>query len=180
MALIKAHGSKKKELQIREPGEKNGKERATKADNTTLCLWTLIKDVIDEENSQASDSTQGELEESQEGSLPERTFSEKGPLNPKLERYRDTTDELTLEEKAHSDEGAAKYYGEDWPPSAPSAPPMVFTVQDDTQMDMQLHKLEFEIKLQKLTNELQELKRVSSAGRSSGPEMHQSPLEKSC
>ena len=57
---------------------------------------------------------------------------------------------------------------------------MVFTVQDDTQMDMQLHKLEFEIKLQKLTNELQELKKiVSSTGRSSDPEMHQSPLERS-
>ena len=45
-------------------------------------------------------------------------------------------------------------------------------------MDMQLHKLEFEIKLQKLTNELQELKRASSAGRSRDPGMHQSPLER--
>ena len=60
-----------------------------------LCLWIFIKDATDEENKQASDSTLGELEESQEGRLPERTFSEKGPLNPKLERYRDTTDELT-------------------------------------------------------------------------------------
>ena len=57
---------------------------------------------------QASDSTQGELEESREGSLTERTFSEKGPLNLKLERYGDVTDELTLEEKVHSDEGAGK------------------------------------------------------------------------
>lgn len=111
--------------------------RATKAD-ITLSLWMLIKDIIDEENSKASDSTQGELVESQEGSLPERTFSEKGPLDPKLER--DTTDELTLEEKSHSDEGAGKY-GEDWPPSVSSALPMVCTVQDDTQMDTQLHKL---------------------------------------
>jgi hypothetical protein len=41
-----------------------------------------------------SDSAQGELEESQEDPLPERTFSEKGPLNPKLEGYRDSNDEL--------------------------------------------------------------------------------------
>ena len=45
-------------------------------------------------------------------------------------------------------------------------------------MDMQLHKLEFEIKLQKLTKELQELKSVSSAGRSSDPAMYHSPLER--
>ena len=88
----------------------------------------LIKDATDEEISQAPDITQGELEESQEGSLPERTSSEKSLLNPNLERYRDTTDELTLEEEAHSDEGAAKYYGEDWPPSAPSALPVASTV----------------------------------------------------
>ena len=50
----------------------------------------------------------------------------------------------------------------------------LWSLQDDTQMEMQLHKLEFEIKLQKLTNELQELKRESSAVRSSEPEMHHS------
>ena len=43
---------------------------------------------------------------------------------------------------------------------------------------MKLHKLEFEIKLQKLTNELQELKRVSSGGRSSDSEIHQLLLER--
>ena len=62
----------------------------------------LTKDIIDEEILQASDSTQGELEEFQEECLPERTFSEKGPLNPKLERYRNTNDELTSEEDAQS------------------------------------------------------------------------------
>jgi hypothetical protein len=36
---------------------------------------------------------------------------------------------------------------------------MVSAVGDDTHMEMQLSKLEFEIKLQELTNELQELKK---------------------
>jgi hypothetical protein len=58
----------------------------TQADNFTLCLWALVKDAIEKEISQGSDSTQTELEESQEECLPERTFSERGPLNPKLER----------------------------------------------------------------------------------------------
>jgi hypothetical protein len=61
----------------------------TQADNFTLCLWVLIKDAIEKEISQMSDSTKTELEESQEECLSERTFSERGPLNPKLERYRD-------------------------------------------------------------------------------------------
>jgi hypothetical protein len=59
------------------------------ADNFTLCLWVLIKDAIEKEISKGSDSTQAELEESQEECLSERTFSERGPLNPKLERNRD-------------------------------------------------------------------------------------------
>ena len=66
----------------------------TQADNSTLCLWSLVKDAIEKEISQGSDSTQTELEESQEECLPERTFSERGPLNPKLEGYRDSNDEL--------------------------------------------------------------------------------------
>jgi hypothetical protein len=37
---------------------------------------------------------------------------------------------------------------------------MAFTAGDAAQMVMQVHKLELEIKLQKLTNELQELKNV--------------------
>ena len=118
-----------------------------------------MKDAIDEETLQASDSAQGGLEESQEDPLPERTFSERGPLNPKLERYRDSDDELTLDKEDHSERGVSKYYDEDWPPCEPSAPPMASTAGDAAQMDMQLSKLEFEIKLQKLTNELQELKK---------------------
>ena len=45
-------------------------------------------------------------------------------------------------------------------------------------MDMQLSKLQFEIKLQKLTNELQELKQVTNTGKKSCSEMYQSPLER--
>ena len=48
---------------------------------------------------------------------------------------------------------------------------MASTIGDATQMDMQPSKLEFEIKLQKLTNELQELKKVSSIGKSSDSEI---------
>ena len=44
---------------------------------------------------------------------------------------------------------------------------MASTIGDATQMDMQLSKLEFEIKLQKLTNELWELKKVSNTGKNS-------------
>ena len=132
--------------------------RNTQADNFIFCLWVLIKDAIDEATSQVSDSAQEELEESQEERLSERTFSEKGPLNPKLERYRDSDDELTLDKEDHSEKGAAKYE-KDWPPCQPSGPPMASTIGDATQMDMQLNRLEFEIKLQKLTNELQELKK---------------------
>ena len=43
---------------------------------------------------------------------------------------------------------------------------MAFTAGDAAQMDMQVHKLELEIKLQKLTNEIQDLTKVSSAGKS--------------
>jgi hypothetical protein len=91
--------------------------------------------------------------------LPERTFSEEGPLNPKLEKYRDSDDERTLDKEDYSEKGAAKYFGEDWPPCEPPAPPMASTIGDATHMDRQLSKLEFEIKLQKLTNELRELKK---------------------
>ena len=55
---------------------------------------------------------------------------------------------------------------------------MASTIGDATQMDMQLSKLEFEIKLQKLTNELWELKRVSHTGENNSSEMYQSPLER--
>ena len=112
--------------------------KATKADNITLCLWTLIKDAIDEGTLKALDIIQGGPEASQEKSLSERTSSGKGPINPKLEKYRDTTDELTLEKEAHLGEGADKYHSEDWPPNAPSVLPMTFIVGDDIQRNMQL------------------------------------------
>ena len=137
----------------------------TQADNFTLCLWVLIKDAIEKEISQMSDSTKTELEESQEECLSERTFSERGPLNPKLERYRDSDDELTLDKEDHSERGAAKYFDEDWPPRKPPPPLLASTLGDATHMDTQLSKLEFEIKWQKLTNELRELKRGQIQGR---------------
>ena len=95
--------------------------KITQADNFTLCLWALIKDAIEKEISKGSDSTQAELEESQEERLSERTFSEKGPLYTKLERYRDSDDELTLDKEDHSEKGATKYLDEDWPPCEPPA-----------------------------------------------------------
>ena len=55
---------------------------------------------------------------------------------------------------------------------------MTSVLGDDIQRDMQLQKLEFEIKLQKLTNELQELKRVSSIRENNDRETLQSPLER--
>ena len=52
---------------------------------------------------------------------------------------------------------------------------MAFTAGDAAQMVMQVHKLELEIKLQKLTNEV---KNVASAGKSNDSEICQSPLER--
>jgi hypothetical protein len=49
---------------------------------------------------------------------------------------------------------------------------------DAPQMDMQVYKLELEIKLQKLTSELQDLKGVSSAGKSNDSEICQLLLER--
>jgi hypothetical protein len=60
----------------------------TQADNSTLCLWSLVKDAIEKEISQGSDSTQAELEESQEEHHSERTFSERGLLNPGINTMR--------------------------------------------------------------------------------------------
>ena len=85
------------------------------------------KVAIEKEISQGSDSTQTELEESQEERLSERTFSERGPLNPKLERYRDSDDELTLDKEDHSEKAATKYFDEDWlscEPPTPLLPPL--------------------------------------------------------
>ena len=116
-------------------------------------------------------SVQEELEELQEEHLSERVSTEKGSLNSKSEKYRDTGDALDPEEEADLEKGAAKYYDENWPPYAHSALPMAFTVRDATQMDMEVYKLELEIKLQKLTNDLKELKKVSGKGKSSNSEI---------
>ena len=123
--------------------------------------------------SQGSDSTQAELDESQEERLSERVFSEKGPLNSKFDRYRDSDDELILDKEDHSERGAAKYFEEDWPSCKYPTPPIASTMGDSIHRDTQLNKLEFEIRLQKLTNELQELKRMSDTGRSNSSEMYQ-------
>jgi hypothetical protein len=102
--------------------------RNTQADNFTLCIWMLVKYAIDEEPSQASsDSTQAEFEETQEKCLPDSSFSEEGPLNPKLERYGDSDDELTLDKEDHSEKAATKYFDEDWlscEPPTPLLPPL--------------------------------------------------------
>jgi hypothetical protein len=58
------------------------------------------------------------------------------------------------------------------------ASPVASTMGDATQRDTQLSKLEFEVRPQKLTNELRELKRMSDTGRSNSSEMYQAPLGK--
>jgi hypothetical protein len=138
----------------------------------------LIKDAIEKVISQQLHSTQVELDESQEEHLSERVFSGKGPVNSKFDRYRDSDDELILDKEVHSERGAAKYSEEDWPPCKSPAPPIDSTVGDATHRDTQLSKLEFEVRLQKLTNELWELKMMSDTGRSNSSEMYQAPLGK--
>ena len=101
----------------------------------------------------------------------EELLSEKGPLNSNFDRYRDSDDELILDKEDHSERGAAKY-SEDWPPCKSLAPPIASMAGDATHRDTQLSKLEFEVRLQKLTNELWELKRMSDTGRSNSSEMY--------
>ena len=112
-----------------------------------------------------------ELDESQEERL-----SEKGPLNSKFDRYRDSDDELILGKEDHPERGAAKYFEEDWSPCKSPTPPITSTMGDATHRDTQLSKLEFEVRLQKLTNQLHERKRMSYTGRSNSSEMYQAPL----
>ena len=59
----------------------------------------------------------------------------------------------------------------------PSVPP-IFSARDTVQMDMQVYKLVLEVKLQKLTNVLQELKGASSTGKGNNSKICQSPLER--
>jgi hypothetical protein len=176
--------SRRKNFGYRNLGKswRSSENQNIQADSITLCLWALIKDTIDnkkdKETSQALANAQVELEELQEEHLSERASSEKGSLNSKSEKYRDTGDELGPEKEADLEKGAAKYYDEDWLPCTPFALPMAFTAEDAAQMDMQVLKLELKNKLQKLTNELQGLKKVSNAGKSSDSEIYQSPQEK--
>ena len=94
-------------------------------------------------------------------------------------KHRDSSDESIVRKKiAHPEKGAIEVHGETWPPVAPSAPPVTLMAEAEIQKDMQLQKLEFEIKLQKLTNELQELKRVSNTREDNNSETRQSPLER--
>jgi hypothetical protein len=154
--------------------EKIGKAlKITQADNFTLCLWVIVKDTIEKVISQGLDGTQAELDEYQEERL-----SEKGPLNSKFDRYRNSDDELILNKTDHSERGATKYSEEYWPPCKSPSPPIASTVGNATHRDKQLSKLEFEVRLQNLTDELLELKRMSDAERSNSSEIHQVALRR--
>ena len=100
--------------------------KITQADNFTLGLWALVNDAIKDVTSLGLDCTQAELVESQEECLSERAFSEKGPLNSKIDKCGNSDDEL-ISNKNHSDRGAAHYFDENWPSCKSSAPPMVPT-----------------------------------------------------
>ena len=60
----------------------------------------------------------------------EERLSEKGPLNPKFDRYSNSDDELILDKEDHSERGAAKYFEEDWPPCKSPDPPTASTMGD--------------------------------------------------
>lgn len=68
--------------------------KITQADNFTLGLWALVNDAIKDVTSLGLDCTQAELVESQEECLSERAFSEKGPLNSKIDKCGNSDDEL--------------------------------------------------------------------------------------
>ena len=74
--------------------------KAAKADNITLCLWTLIKDIIDEGGLEELDIIQ-EIEESQEESLPDWTPAKEAPPHPKAHKRRDSADEPIVKKTAH-------------------------------------------------------------------------------
>ena len=98
--------------------------------------------------------------------------------HPKLQNCGDSADQLIIKKAAHPKKRTAEFHGEEWAPIVPSAPPMTLMAGDEIQRHMQLQKLEFKIKLQKLINELQELKRVSNNRENDDPETCQSPLER--
>lgn len=121
-----------------------------------------------------------------EKSLSESKLDEDRPyklLREALKEIRNTDDKLDPEEETDVEEEAAKYHNQDWPPYELSVLPMAFSVtsaapKDVAQADMQVYKLELEIKLQKLTDELQELKNAPSIGKSNEYVICQSPPER--
>lgn len=108
------------------------------ADPPTFCLWALVKDAIDDSKdrkiSQALATAQEQALECKEERLSEKAPSKAnsvkdGPykaLGAALEDLKLTDDELDPGEEVDLEEAAAKYHNENWPPDAPSAPPMAF------------------------------------------------------
>lgn len=144
-----------------------------------------MKDAIsnNKETSQVLATAQEHLEELQEECLSEKASEKRGTLNSKSQKYRHreielrgTDDDLDPVEEDDLEEEAVKY--EDQPPCVPSTLPMAFNAGDTAQLDMQVYKLELEVKLQKLTNELQELKSASSSGKCNNSKICQSLLER--
>ena len=104
------------------------------ADNFTLGLWALVNDAIKDATSPGLNCTQAELVEFQEECLLEKAFSEKGPLNSKIDKCENSDDGL-ISNKNHSDRGAAHYFDENWFPCESPAPPMVPTSGGATHRD---------------------------------------------
>ena len=100
--------------------------KITQADNFTLGLWALVNDTIKDATSPGLNCTQAELVEFQEECLLEKAFSEKGPLNSKIDKCENSDDGL-ISNKNHSDRGAAHYFDENWPscesPASLQSPP---------------------------------------------------------
>ena len=151
--------------------------KITQADNFTLGLWALVNDAIKDATSPGLSCPQAELVVSQEECLSERASSEKDLLNSKIDKCGNS-DEKLIFNKNHSDRGAAHYLNENWSSCESPAPPVVPTSGGATHRDTRLSELEFEIKLQRLTNELRELKKMSEAEKSNSSVVHQVPLEK--
>jgi hypothetical protein len=114
---------------------------------------------------------------SQEECLSERASSEKDLLNSKIDKCENSDEELNIN-KNHSDRRASHYFNENWSSCESPASPIVPTLGGATHRDTRLSKLEFEIKLPRLTNELRELKKISEAKKSNSSVVHQVPPEK--
>ena len=108
--------------------------KIVQADNFTLGLWALVNDAIKDATSPGLNCTQAELVESQEECLLEKAFSEKGPLNSKIDKCENSDDEL-ISNKNHSDRGAAHYFDENWFSCESPTPPMIPTSGGATHRD---------------------------------------------